>query len=334
MSGEKVWQLISHQSEAWRDAEPQARSFEGRGPLVFSGSGSSYYLAQVAAEWALRLGLEARTVPSTEIVLEPETALRGEGHLVVISRSGTTTEALWALEKATGRPGWSTTAVSCHDESPLAQKAGHALISPSGEDHTVVMIQSFTSMLVLLQHSLEETVGQHLTGDLGQHLGDILDRTKPSLQDVAESPPRRLYILGSGVRYGIAEEGALKAQEMSNHPASAYAPLEFRHGPWGSVTPQDLVVILGQTRHRSLEFDLFQDLTSRTPRIAVVAQPEWWGGRDQRQAILLPESPDDRTQGPLALVPLQLIAWQWTVATGKDPDRPANITQVVRLDDR
>lgn len=313
-------------------AQARAQSLPAPGPYVFAGSGSSYYLAEVVATLALHLGLSARAVPSTDIVLEPEIALRGEGHLIVISRSGTTTEALWALDQAKSHGGWTTTAVTCHRESPLAHAADQTLLSPAGEDETVVMVKSFTSMLMLLQETLYQTGGLPPIGDLGPFAGPVFQAAQDWAKDMAHLPPDRLYVLGSGVRFGIAQEGALKAQEMSNRPASAYAPLEFRHGPWGSVTDRDVIVLLGQSRHRALESILAKDLMARTPRVLVIAQPDWFEERWTSSTILLPREVDDRLLGPLALIPLQYLAWQWTMAIGKDPDHPANITQVVRLD--
>lgn len=333
LSGQKVLDLIRQQDQAWGPAAREAKPLPEGGPYVFSGSGSSYYLAQVASALALSLGLESRAVPSTDIVLEPEIALRGSGHLIIISRSGTTTEALWALEQAQLRRGWKTTAVSCHGESPLATGTDQTLISPEGEDHTVVMIRSFTSMLVLLQTALLKMAGKRDGKMSAEAFRATLASAESWIQRAFMAPPKRLYILGSGVRYGIAAEGALKAQEMSNQPAFAYAPLEFRHGPWGSVTEDDVVVVLGQTRHRSHERVLYKDLMARTRRIMVVAEPAWYGDDGVDEAgVLLPEGYEDRLLGPLALLPLQRLAWQWTQALGRDPDHPANLEKVVRLD--
>ena len=335
MQGTEVFDLIQHQASAWQAALPFAESLPGPGPYVFSGSGSSHYLAQIAAHFALTLGVEARAVASSDIILEPEIALRGTGTLIVISRSGTTTEALWAATQGKERH-WMVIALSCHADSPLVQASHSALISPQGEDHTVVMIQSFSSMLLLLQNSLLQTMGQAgMPSQPFRFVDDVFRQTVEALPQIFERhPPRRIYVLGSGIRYGIAQEGALKAQEMSNECAMAYAPMEFRHGPWGSVTPEDVVVILGQTRHRSTEHDVVADLLQRTNKVMVIAQREWFESNSLYPRVILPPDWSDVTLGPLAIIPLQILAWQWTINVGKDPDHPANITQVVQLHDR
>jgi glucosamine--fructose-6-phosphate aminotransferase (isomerizing) len=144
--------------------------------------------------------------------------------------------------------------------------------------------------------------------------------------------PRRVYVLGAGIRYGIALEGTLKSLEMSNQNVSAYGPLEFRHGPWGSVTADDLVVILGQSRYAAHERQVLRDLAQRTPHLVVVAQPAWFGDESwPARMVQLPDSVDDLWSGPLAVLPLQWLGFYWALAVGQDPDAPKNLTPVVDL---
>ena len=334
MQGTKVFDLIQRQASAWQNTIAYTTSLPEAQPYVFCGSGSSYYLAQIAAHFALSLGFEARATASTDVILEPELTLRGKGTLIVISRSGTTTEALWAASRGKER-GWHVIALSCHAESPLVQAADEALISLEGEDHTIVMIQSFSSMLFLLQNSLLFTAQRTvMPAQINRVADDVMQQALSVFPSLFEpSLPRRLYVLGSGTRHGVAQEGALKTQEMSNHCALAYSPMEFRHGPWGSLTSDDIVVVLGQARHRRWEQVVVKDLLSRTDKVIVIAQQEWTDVYNEPPAIILPSTWSDKALGPLAIIPLQILAWKWTIMVGKDPDHPANITQVVQLDD-
>jgi glucosamine--fructose-6-phosphate aminotransferase (isomerizing) len=74
-------------------------------------------------------------------------------------------------------------------------------------------------------------------------------------------------------------------------------------------------------------------LLSRTDKVIVIAQQEWTDVYNEPPAIILPSTWSDKALGPLAIIPLQILAWKWTIMVGKDPDHPANITQVVQLDD-
>lgn len=332
MRGSFVKALIESQDEAWKPALAQAETLKFPGPYLFIGSGTSYYLAQVAAAFGERFGLKVSARPTQDIILEPSIVLKDVSTVVIISRSGTTSEALWAM-KQTRILGKNVVAVTCVASSSLALSADQCLVSPEGDDDTVVMIRSFSSMLLLLQASIQLTMnGTHHMDELSREFETVLEESKSIGKLFESSPPTRLYILGSGVRYGIAQEGALKAQEMSGQYAIAFHSLEFRHGPWGSVSADDAVVILGQSSMATHETNLASQLLQRTPNVIVVAQKSWQAtGALPVKFIPLPSNLDDLGLGPLAEVPLQWFAWMWSIQVGRNPDVPNNITKVVEL---
>src|SRR5262245_36213241 len=102
-----TYREIKTQSGAWRNALdivdvaslPDATQYE---QVIFAGCGSSYYLSLAAATLYQELtGRAARAVPAGELLLNPQTIVRENiPHLLVaISRSGTTTEIIKAVEK-------------------------------------------------------------------------------------------------------------------------------------------------------------------------------------------------------------------------------------------
>ena len=118
--------------------------------IVITGAGSSYYLAQAVA--AVARGSLHRSVlaaPLSELILRPGGVLVGDEPVVIISRSGSTSEAVTVAERmsATEHP---TVAVTCRAESPLAALADVTLVSPTGDEAAIVMTRSFASMLALL----------------------------------------------------------------------------------------------------------------------------------------------------------------------------------------
>lgn len=327
VKGELVSRLIREQAAAWGPARAAARPMFAAGQRVLVvGSGTSYYLAEVAAEVGRRIGLHVESRAAGDVALEPDVNLAGVDRLIIISRSGSTTEATWALDEAKRR-GIRTVGVTCQAESPLAQGADERLVSPVGEDDTVVMIRSFTSMLVLLQTSMGAP-----DADLASYADGVL-RAAEEGTAAWRSSPRRAYLLGAGPRLGVVHEGALKAQEMSGRPAYGYSPLEFRHGPRGSVTSSDVVVLVGQTLSARHEYGVLEDLARQGPEIWVVAQAAWWGAAGDapvvRRRVVLPDRVPDLVLGPLAIIPLQWIAWQMAIMNGRDPDHPENLEKVV-----
>jgi glucosamine--fructose-6-phosphate aminotransferase (isomerizing) len=226
-------------------------------------------------------------------------------------------------------------AATCHPDTPLAARASTVWAVPGGEDGTVVMLRSFTTLLVLLQSAMAKTAGAGLRWvDLLRGGFDAMLAASRAWSRVLEDDgraPRRAVMLGGGVRYAIALEGMLKAAEMSNQPVEAYVPLEYRHGPWGSLTRGDAVILLGQRQAADWEARLLSDLRARTETLLVVGA-EHSRPTDTAAGIWYSSDIPDLWAGPLAVVPLQVFAWTWAIMGGRDPDAPQNLSKVVDLD--
>lgn len=334
MAGEWVGQLIANQDRVWPQALAAAKPLALDPPIVFVGSGSSYYLAGVAAHVARRLGISAWASPAGEVLTDPEASLLQAASALIVSRSGATSEALLAADaiRTLGRP---VVGLTCSPESPLASHVD-SLTVLEADDQTVVMVQSFTAMLLWLQASLALTAGTDMAPSFRPGLvAHVLAQTVPAVERLMGPSPRRTIYLGSGVRYGIAREGALKALEMGGGQVLWYQPLEFRHGPWGSVEAGDVIIFLNvrgkatATRATASTDTLVGELAARGATVMEVARTPTG---QAAESIVLPEAVPDLWAGPLALVALQHYAWAWSLALGRDPDQPRHLTKVVRLE--
>src|SRR5215208_3083103 len=97
---------IKSQTKAWAQALnvvsaadlPNVNSYE---QVLFTGCGSTYYLSLAGAALYQELtGCAARAVPGGELLLNPQVAVTDRKTLLVaVSRSGTTTETVKAVEK-------------------------------------------------------------------------------------------------------------------------------------------------------------------------------------------------------------------------------------------
>lgn len=336
--GSRVRDVIESQGETWRQVLMGTRRLDLPGSILCVGSGTSYYLAMVMAHIGNRVGIPMQAVSSQDVVLEPDLTLRAHQSVIVISRSGQTSEANWAAAVSKER-GKTVLGITCNEASELANHVHDLWEIPQAHDHTVVMIRSFTSMLMVFQFALVRTVlgdddAVRILENMVGVAPEFIDQSRTKIAKLFRTPPRRTYILGSGVRYGIALEGSLKALEMSNENAYAYGPLEFRHGPWGSVTEKDLVVLLGQRSYTSHEQALVNDLSRRTSKLLVVAPSRWFDGisMTEEQRVEIPVRGNDTWLGPMAVVPLQWIGWYWAMNTQRNPDAPRALEAAVSLD--
>jgi glucosamine--fructose-6-phosphate aminotransferase (isomerizing) len=143
----------------------------------------------------------------------------------------------------------------------------------------------------------------------------------------------RFFFLGSGPLYGIACEAMLKMKEMSLSYSEAYHVLEFRHGPMSMVNDRALVVGLLSDEAYAQEAAVLREMRGRGAQILAMGvhdnRAEW----DSDVHVVNLDSVLPRWARPVTYLPvLQLMAYYRALANGQDPDRPANLTFVISLD--
>jgi len=314
----------AEQRALWSDARPDA--------VVFTGCGSTHYLAVSAAAVVAQLtGVPARGVPASELILYPETVLpaRGRVLLVAVSRSGETTETLEGVRafRAAGRGEIVT--LSCYPDRPLARLGAANLVFPEAQEESVAQTRAFTSLYLACLALAATWAGRDdVRGALA-----VAPVAGSRLLESGLALPRRLgrdlsidrvYLLGSGARYGLACELSLKLKEMSLTHSEPFHFLEFRHGPKSMVTPSTLVVGLLSESGRSAEEDVLAELRALGARALTIGTPD--------ADVALPPELAEPASIVLSLLPGQWLAFERALAKGLDPDRPTHLDAVVRLE--
>ncbi len=299
---------------------------DGATRIIITGAGSSLYIAQVAA-FAMRAhaNLPAEAQPLSEVLLRPNAVLAGQAvadqPLIVVSRSGSTTEALDVIKAARAR-GQYTIAVTCRPTAPMAGLADVTLAVPRGDEEAIVMTRSFAAQSTLLMRLGARLGGAAFAADLDalpsqwSSLGPFIEQAF----DLAATNPSRLIVLGGGAAFGLANEAVLKATETSQVPASAFHPLEFRHGPMSVCEPGMIVVgILGGVAEADEQRVLQES--------AALGASTWALGPAGPGADL-----DEVARLPLVLHALQALALGIAVRRGLDPEAPRHLEQVVVIE--
>lgn len=304
--------------------------------VLFVGCGSTYYLSQTAAALFQELtGIPARGVPASELLLFPELVLADPGQtlLVAISRSGTTTETLLAVERFRQSGGPAVWAITCYPHSELAAAADLVLVAEAAQEKSVVQTRSFSSMLVLAQGFAAAIGGENvsLLQQLPQLGQELLDRSLSPMELLGRrSDLDRVFFLGSGPQYGIANEGMLKMKEMSLSHSEAFHFLEFRHGPKSLAGKESLVVGLLSQRAYSSERQVLAEMMQLGAAVLEITPGE---PLDRSvQSLQLPLVLPAWARLPLYLLPLQLLAYYRTISRQLDPDNPRNLGAIVTLD--
>ena len=338
-----TYREITTQPEAWAQAweKVQAHRREalalwekgGYAHTVFVGCGSTYHLSRAAAaHFQAFTGLPASAWPGGEAVLYPETVYprhSGPLLLVAVSRSGTTTETLRAVQDFRERKRGSVLVVTNYPDSPLARLGDLTLSIEAGQEQSVVQTRSFASMYVALTAWTLLLAGRE--GDfqamkaLPQAGARLLSRYEERIRALAQKPWRLVFVLGGGPRYGLAAELALKLQETSLTPAMAYPFLDFRHGPKSLVDGETLVLGLLSETHRNHEEAVLEEARALGASTFTLGET--------RADVAFHSGLAEALRGVLYLPFVQLLAYYLAVEKGLNPDQPRNLTAVVRLED-
>lgn len=295
--------------------------------IVVTGAGSSLYISQVAA-YAMRAfcRLPAEAVPLSEVLLRPRAVFAAEDltnqPVVVVSRSGSTTEALEVIKAAQHR-GQYTLAITCRPDSPMASLADAVLAVPEGDEEAIVMTRSFVSQTSLLMRLGTRLGDAKFAADLDAIPGRWAE-TEPHVErafELALANPSRVVVLGGGGAFGIANEAVLKLTETSQVPAAAFHPLEFRHGPISVCEPGMLLIAV-------LGGEAAPEERRVVDESAALGATTWVLGPDGPGADL-----DETARLPLILYVLQALALSLAIRRGRDPEEPRHLDQVVVIED-
>ena len=306
---------------------------------IFVGCGSSYYLAIAAASTFNHVGLPARAIPASELLLYPALTLSGgRDYLpIMISRSGSTSEVVRAarlLEHQRMR----TIAITCAEGQPLEVECSLTLKLLDADEQSMVMTRSFTSMLLGLQY-LAATVAKDEA--LRRALISLPAETAPLLEEL---PQRlRLFVearsfedcvfLAQGPLFGIASECMLKVTESSSTYAQVFHSLEYRHGPKAIVGPETLITFLMSETSYDAELELLEEMKRLGAATMVIANR--LDARAEKAAdfaIELGLRVPEYARPAAYTIWGQLYGLYNGLKKGLNPDAPRNLTRVVVLE--
>jgi glutamine---fructose-6-phosphate transaminase (isomerizing) len=343
--GEFTRTEILSQPEAWADALAVVEKCQNGlntileadyDQVLFTGCGSTYYLSLAAAALFQEMtGKIARAVPGGELLLNPETIVGRASSptcktlLVAVSRSGSTTETIRAVEQFKKQKRGPVVAITNYGQEPLAGLADVPVVIEKGQEESVAQTRSFASMYMATTAMTMLAAGREDLHASMQELPGIGEKLLKKYDALARETGEnlafdRFYFLGSGGRYGLACEISLKMKEMTLSHSEPFHFLEFRHGPMSMVTENAVIVGMLSGKNFSHEQTVLNEMQAMGGQILSLAE----AGKQITFESGLPES----VRNVLYLPILQLMAFYRSMAKGLNPDRPNNLTAVVKLD--
>ena len=315
--------------------------------IVVVACGTSYHAGLIG-----RYAIEEWARVPVEVDVASEFRYRnpvvGPGDLVIgISQSGETADTLAAMRKAKER-GATVLAITNVMGSQATRDADGVLFTRAGLEIGVAATKTFLCQvaavyllalrLAELRGTLEPARITELVGEvkrLPHSIEGVLAGMGEQVSRVASAYWRSEFFLYIGRHVGlpVALEGALKLKEISYIATDAYPAGEMKHGPIALLDESTPVVCVA-TDSPVLEkmASNMQEVRARGAHVVAVTT----AGNEQitkhADSVITVPGVDWMLQPILAVIPLQLLAYEIARKRGLNVDQPRNLAKTVTVE--
>lgn len=250
-----------------------------------------------------------------------------------VSQSGKAEDVIAVVEQAKAN-GALTVALTNNAESPLAATANFHLCCSAGPEVSIAATKTFTSQMLLLGALAAKWAGNDeyynnlantVPAKVAELLADtsVIEKIALKYQNIGGA-----IVLGRGIAYPIALEGALKVLETNKLSMKGYALSDFHHGPIAQIKPRDLVIVLAPKGAAS---DDTNEMIGKLEAIGadiLVITDDATTVPSYCTCIETPSTGCELTAPFVLVLVMQLLACKLTIVRGIDPDVAGVINKV------
>ena len=324
--------------------------------------GTAYYAGFMAKHWFERFAKMPVEVDIASEFRYRQPPLPTGGVAIFLSQSGETADTLAALKYAKAQ-GQICLGILNGETSSIAREVDCVLPIKAGVEIGVASTKAFMGMVVVLglllldiarsKEILSKGDCQDLLLSLRQlpsHLEGLL-KLRPRFTALGEkiAKAQDVLYLGRGTSHGLALEGALKLKEISYIHAEGYAAGEMKHGPIALIDSNvPIVAIAPWDELFDKTISNIEEAMAREGHVILLSDEkghqEFGGGvdsvsdpdvhalhGDDLDRVTLPES-NFLTAPLLYTIPIQLLAYEASVARGENVDQPRNLAKSVTVE--
>lgn len=273
-----------------------------------------------------------------------EPSLNEKTLVIPISQSGETMDTLMALRYAKSK-GAKILSVCNTNGSTIARESDSVLYTHAGPEIAVASTKAFATQLVAMYligleigrklNTLTKKEIKFICEELSQlpaRVEQILETVEPLRETTRKfKSAESILFLGRHVGYPTALEGALKLKELAYMHAEGFAGGELKHGPIALIDKGTPVIAIMPSQDSVLAEKMssnIQEVKARGAVVIVISEYEFSGAD---YLIRIPKV-IQLMQPVLAVVPLQVIAYEMAVVRGNDVDQPRNLAKSVTVE--
>ena len=303
--------------------------------IYLVGCGTSYHACLLGSVYFSRIAGKV-TIPvlAPQFVAQYGPSLKPGDLGIFVSQSGETKDVLNAVEIAQEKGAGILGLVNVIG-STLTLISEIWLPLVCGYEISVPATKTFTNQVLAFLYLAMRMAGEE-TSELSMLPESMTETIKQVDSAVTEIASRinswnDLYILGYGLTYPIALEGALKLKEITYAHCEGMLSTEFKHGPLSAVVKDYPVIFVAGPEDVPLIISGINEVTCRGGYAVVVGLND---DRLKANANFLIPIPQMKAElfALMSVLPLQYLSYKMSLSRGYNPDFPRNLSKTLTVD--
>ena len=264
--------------------------------------------------------------------------------VIIISQSGETADSLASLRIAKENKIDTLAIVNVYGSS-IAREASKTLYINAGCEIAVATTKAYTLQLLMLSFIAlamgiqKELIDDSSFEDIKKYytkLPQLMhNEIKRDLKNIAKNIYKKnnIFFIGRGIDYALSLEGSLKLKEISYIHSEAYPAGELKHGTI-SLIEKNTPVIAIVTDENIYEKTIsnIKEVASRGAYVILIISKHLDKDGDFYNEKIVIENTDSLINSLIAIIPLQLLAYNIALLKGCDIDKPRNLAKSVTVE--
>ena len=302
--------------------------------VVVTACGSSRYAALVGRYLFSSVGKKfCEVVMASEFQYFADSL--GKNTLVIaVSQSGETLDVIDGVKLAR-QSGAKIVSIINRPQSMLGELSHNVIYLNCGPEIGVCATKSFLNQLAvfyLLSFSMVHAFDMAADNirKVSKQVAKVIEWNREEIGRIADLYYKSsdCYYIARGINFAIASEGSLKLKEISYIHAEGMPAGELKHGTLSLIQPGTPVLVICPGDY-TYEETLSNAIEAKSRGAKIIAVSD----RDNEvydHWIKLPKV-HDLLYPMIAVVPLQLLAYEMTIRLGYNPDMPRNLAKSVTV---
>jgi len=296
--------------------------------IFLVGAGTSFHACLAASYLFAKAGISTKAVIASEFdnlldLVDKKTLI------IAVSQSGETADVLNAVRKAKQKGAKIFSVVNVPYTS-LTRESDDYILMNAGFEIGVAATKTYIAELAVFLAIYSKLLNKKIDGNrVKANILDLVSRSRREhVEKVAElvKDKDHIFLIGRGLQYVTACEGALKIKEISYIHAEAFAGGEIKHGTIALIekgTP--CIVFVGEDNEKQILSNA-EELKARGGFLIGVAE------KNQKVFDIWVKTPQDGEASLIyQIIPIQLLAYQLALLKGYDPDHPRSLSKSLTI---